>query len=339
MNSEMIQTSRINMAVRRAGTAGAPKLMLVHGNLSSSVFYEDLMELLADDFDMVAPDLRSFGDTQALPIDATRGLRDHSDDLYALAQTLGWESFGLLGWSMGGGAVMQFAIDHPEMLTGLILEAPLAPFGFAGTTDERGTILEPVGIGCGGGSVNPMVVEALNNKERELFKTVLKNSYVKPPFTFDSETEDKLVDGILKTKTGEGFYPGNAIPCEQWPGFKAGDAGVCNTLSPEYCDLSAIAEMPTNIPVLWIRGDSDVVVADGSNADLATLGQLGIVPGYPGADVYPAQPMLAQTRYVLEQFAARGGNYREVVYENSGHGSHLEFPERFADDLRNLLLT
>jgi pimeloyl-ACP methyl ester carboxylesterase len=43
--------------------------------------------------------------------------------------------------------------------------------------------------------------------------------------------------------------------------------------------------------------------------------------------------MVAQTRAVLDGYAAAGGRYREVVIEDSGHGPHLDQPERFLAEL------
>jgi hypothetical protein len=46
---------------------------------------------------------------------------------------------------------------------------------------------------------------------------------------------------------------------------------------------------------------------------------LGLLPGWPGAEVYPPQPMIGQTRRVLERYAENGGKFAEVVMENTGH--------------------
>jgi pimeloyl-ACP methyl ester carboxylesterase len=83
------------------------------------------------------------------------------------------------------------------------------------------------------------------------------------------------------------------------------------------------------LEVLWIRGADDVIVSDTSLFDLGYLGQLGAVPGWPGAELYPPQPMLAQTRAMLERYAARGGNYREHVLADTGHSPHVERPAEF----------
>ncbi len=82
-------------------------------------------------------------------------------------------------------------------------------------------------------------------------------------------------------------------------------------------------------PVLWVRGSHDLSVSDNAAADMATLGALGLVPGWPGAEVYPPQPMLGQTRAVLKQTAAAGGRYQEVVIQDAGHVPFIEKPAEF----------
>ena len=57
------------------------------------------------------------------------------------------------------------------------------------------------------------------------------------------------------------------------------------------------------------------------------------MPGWPGEQAWPPQPMLAQTRGVLDGYAAAGGRYREVVIDGAGHGPHLDQPERFLAEL------
>lgn len=54
---------------------------------------------------------------------------------------------------------------------------------------------------------------------------------------------------------------------------------------------------------------------------------------WPGAEVYPPQPMVSQMRAVLEKYREEGGEYRETVIENCGHTPHVEK----AEELRRLL--
>jgi pimeloyl-ACP methyl ester carboxylesterase len=55
----------------------------------------------------------------------------------------------------------------------------------------------------------------------------------------------------------------------------------------------------------------------------------GLLPGWPGHEIFPPQPMLAQTRAFLERYAAEGGRYREVIIDDAGHLPWLEKPEAF----------
>ena len=71
---------------------------------------------------------------------------------------------------------------------------------------------------------------------------------------------------------------------------------------------------------------------------LGHLGAIGAIPGWPGAEVFPAQPMVSQMRAVLDRFAAAGGTYREVKLAGIGHSPHLEVPEQFAQILADLYL-
>src|SRR5215472_6925481 len=103
ISQKRITTDHLEIAYLEAGTGNTP-IVLLHGNTSSSLFLQDFMLALAATgrYITYAPDMRGFGDTQVLPINATRGLRDFSDDLSSLAQALGLTSFHLFGWSMGG---------------------------------------------------------------------------------------------------------------------------------------------------------------------------------------------------------------------------------------------
>jgi pimeloyl-ACP methyl ester carboxylesterase len=82
-------------------------------------------------------------------------------------------------------------------------------------------------------------------------------------------------------------------------------------------------------PILWVRGADDQIVSDFSLFNMGTLGQLGIVPGWPGAHAHPPQPMVAQTRAVLEQYQANGGAYEERVIADAGHTPYIEKPVEF----------
>ena len=86
--------------------------------------------------------------------------------------------------------------------------------------------------------------------------------------------------------------------------------------------------------MLWLRGDQDQVISDESMFDFGTLGRLEVVPGWPGMEVFPPQPQIAQTRAMLDRYQAGGGSVGELVLEGCGHCPPIE---RSAE-VRELLL-
>jgi pimeloyl-ACP methyl ester carboxylesterase len=79
-----IKTDRLTVAYLTAGTGDVP-IVLVHGNCASSLFFQDFMLALAATgrYTVYAPDMRGYGESDALPVDATRCLKDFSDDVDA----------------------------------------------------------------------------------------------------------------------------------------------------------------------------------------------------------------------------------------------------------------
>jgi pimeloyl-ACP methyl ester carboxylesterase len=237
--------------------------------------------------------------------------------------------------------VLQYAIDHPALTGRIVLESPMSPFGFGGTRDLAGTPCWPDFAGSGGGTANPEMVRRIAAGDRGAAdpvspRNVLTALYVQPPAPLPPGTEDALVDAMLEMATGDDHYPGDTVPSANWPGTAPGERGVNNAISPRFCDLSGFAtsfggpEGGSGGPdVLWIRGDADRIVSDASLVDLGHLGALGAVPGWPGADVYPAQPMIGQLRGMLAGYQAAGGKYTEQVL-HCGHSPHLERPGEFA---------
>ena len=332
-----IETDRLTVSYYRAGEGNERKMLLLHGNLSSSLFFLPLFPELEKKYDIAAPDLRCFGDTESKPVDATRGYRDWSDDVFAFCRTLGWERFLICGWSLGGNIAMQYTVDHAEQVEKLILIAPGSPYGFGGTRDEIGTPHEPVGLGSGGGCVNPTMLMLTASKSRLFLREILRKYYFNAPFRMDWTWENRLIAEIAKTRIGQDQYPGNFVPSSKWPHVAAGDRGVLNTMAPQYANLSALLNVPRKPPVLWLRGKDDKIVSDHSTMELGYLGQIGLVPGWPGASVYPPQPMIAQTRHFFAQYASGGGTVREAVIPG-GHLCALESPAELLAELNRFAL-
>jgi len=356
VNSKKIQTHSLNTHYLECGNATQELVVLLHGNVSSSLFFKPLMKRLGNNKHYVAPDMRGFGDSETKGVDATKGLKDFSTDLTNFIKAINPtnKAVHLLGWSLGGSVVMQAAMDDPALIKSLTLVSTMSPFGFGASVNSdihlKGS--SPDFAGSGGGAVNPSFIDSLRTMDEKIAstqpsgmkaavqhyaRTTMNNLYFKA-ISFqtllqrglmDLETEDLFTEAMFKTKLGEDNYPGNSVATTNWPGMAPGDRGVNNAISPKYCDISSFASKGLKIPVLWVRGDSDMIVSDASFVDVNNLGKLGFIPGWPGEVTNPPQPMLKQIRAVLDEYKKNGGVYTEIVFENCGHSPHIEYPDKF----------
>ena len=223
----------------------------------------------------------------------------------------------------------------------MCLVSTMSPYGFGGTTRD-GSPCQPDHAGTGGGLANDEFVEQLADGDTTGTsdaspRTVMEAFYVAPEYEFDAATADAYVQAMCATAVGDDNYPGNAVPSEHWPGVAPGNHGVLNAVSPKYFDTSGIVDVDSKPPVLWVHGDSDQIVSDSSFFDAGFLGKAGELPDWPGDDVYPPQPMKAQTRDILDTYADAGGTYREELFEGVGHSPHIERLERFRSVLLDFL--
>jgi pimeloyl-ACP methyl ester carboxylesterase len=331
--SHTVDTDRLRMRLLESGPADGIPVVLVHGNLSTGRFYEHLMPSAPERYRLIAPDMRGFGDTENVPIDATRGLRDWADDTHALMRALGIERpVHLVGWSTGGAAIAAYALDRP--VASLTFIDPVSPYGYGGTHPDGTPCYEDF-AGSGGGTGSPDFTQRLAAGDRSTEspaspRNVMNASYWAPAHREPPEREELLLAEILKSVTGDDGYPGDSTPSPNWPGVAPGTRGILNALSPKYCNWAGIVELAPKPPVLWTHGSADIVVADGSAWELGTLGKMGAVPGWPGEDVFPPQPMVSQIRTVLERYRDAGGRVTMEIFEGSGHCPAIDAAARWS---------
>lgn len=99
-------------------------LVLVHGFPLDSASWAPLLSLLENQFDVLVPDLRGFGDSDAGV--GGYGMDDLADDLAALLDACGLPKAFVAGHSMGGYVALAFARLFPQRLLGLGLVASQA---------------------------------------------------------------------------------------------------------------------------------------------------------------------------------------------------------------------
>ena len=106
------------IAYREAGK-GSKTVVLVHGNMSSSVHFQTTMEALENEYKVYAVDMRGFGDSSYN--NELNSLRDFSEDIQLWVKALDLKDFNILGWSTGGGVVLELAADMPERVKKVFL--------------------------------------------------------------------------------------------------------------------------------------------------------------------------------------------------------------------------
>ncbi|QVK18565.1 alpha/beta hydrolase [Mycoplasmatota bacterium] len=106
------------LAYRKIGDKGET-LLLIHGNMSSSIFFDTLMENLEDDYIIYAVDMRGFGDSSYhKPIES---LADFAYDIKLFIEVLGLNNLIIAGWSTGGGVALELAADLKEKVKKVML--------------------------------------------------------------------------------------------------------------------------------------------------------------------------------------------------------------------------
>jgi esterase len=133
-SQSVIQTVRsgdVEIAYRRFGAPGRVPVVIVHGLSYFSYDWIGVAARIAVDREVVAMDMRGFGDSSWSPARDYK-LETLSRDLVNLLDTLGWRQAVLIGHSFGGRVCLASAGWHPERAAALVCVdfAPdLAPAG------------------------------------------------------------------------------------------------------------------------------------------------------------------------------------------------------------------
>ncbi len=122
--------------------AGEPVLVFLHYFGGSSETWTAVIDRLADSARCVAPDLRGFGESEAV---GQYAMADYADDLEGMVEALGLTRYIVVGHSMGGKIALAFAMRQPAGLQSLILIAPSPPSHEPMPESERSRLLSTHG--------------------------------------------------------------------------------------------------------------------------------------------------------------------------------------------------
>ena len=110
-----IDVGDVTINLRYGGNG--PPLLLVHGNPLTHVMWHKIAPRLAQDFTVVAADLRGYGDSSkpfGEPDHSTYSFRSMARDQVEVMAELGFETFLVAGHDRGARVGHRMALDHPE---------------------------------------------------------------------------------------------------------------------------------------------------------------------------------------------------------------------------------
>lgn len=118
-----IKVDGLDIFYREAGEENKPSILLLHGFPSSSHMFRDLMNDLAADYHLVAPDYQGFGQSSCPSVSDY----DYSFDNLALTMShfideLGLKKFSLYLHDYGGPVGFRIAAQRPEIIEALIVQ-------------------------------------------------------------------------------------------------------------------------------------------------------------------------------------------------------------------------
>ena len=130
MTTELISTAPLARSKRKIRTfAGdvaylrkgqGPALVLLHGIPSSSYLWRDVIDPLSSTFDVLAPDLLGYGDSDKR-LDADLSIAAQARYMVAFMESIGVHQAAVVGHDIGGGIAQLMAVDEPQRVARMIL--------------------------------------------------------------------------------------------------------------------------------------------------------------------------------------------------------------------------
>ena len=129
MESRFVQAGQVRLEYFEQGH-GLDTLVLVHGYASSAAIWRYTLEFLSEErFRVIVLNNRGAGNSDRASADGPFKEDDYSvetfaKDLFNATEALGLEGYTLVGHSMGGATVAQYALEHQDRIKGLVLMNP-----------------------------------------------------------------------------------------------------------------------------------------------------------------------------------------------------------------------
>ena len=115
----------VEIALRTAGVASRPALLLLHGWPHSHALYEPVLHDLSERFFVLAPDLPEIGESRGAPRSAEKTVL--ADVLLAAAEQAGGRNIVVAGIDVGGMIAFAAARDHGHRIRGAVVTNTVVP--------------------------------------------------------------------------------------------------------------------------------------------------------------------------------------------------------------------
>lgn len=116
-----IKINGISVFYREAGTKKNPTILLLHGFPSSSHMYRNLINKLADEYHIIAPDYPGFGNSVQPSMTEFEYTFDNLADVISeFVQELNLEKYSIYVHDYGAPVGFRLAIKHPERIQAII---------------------------------------------------------------------------------------------------------------------------------------------------------------------------------------------------------------------------
>ena len=199
--------SNVNILERDGDDPSTPPertVVLIHGNVSSSLFWQELMQDLPSDLRVIAIDLRGYRRHRA----RARSTRLAACATSATTSAATLEALGIPTAHLVGlvdGRRRRHAVRARSPRAEPHAQSPISPYGFGGTRRD-GTRLTDDDAGTGGGAANPDFVQRLIDHDTiddapTSPRSVFRSGYVAAGYT--TEHEDVWVESMLIDLDGD----------------------------------------------------------------------------------------------------------------------------------------